>query len=47
VLTRDDMAKILVEKPSLGAKILIRLVTMLSQRLRQTSARLLQYMGSQ
>ena len=46
VLTRDDMVKIILEKPSLGAKILIKLVTMLSQRLRHTSATLLQYMGS-
>jgi len=44
VLTRDAMANIILEKPSLGAKILIKLVTMLSQRLRQTSARLMQYM---
>ncbi|MCC6534931.1 MAG: cyclic nucleotide-binding domain-containing protein [Burkholderiales bacterium] len=44
VLTRDGMANIILEKPSLGAKILIKLVTMLSQRLRHTSARLLQYM---
>ena len=44
VLTRDAMASIILEKPSLGAKILIKLVTMLSQRLRQTSARLLQSM---
>lgn len=41
VLTRDAMANIILENPSLGAKILIKLVTMLSQRLRQTSARLL------
>jgi len=47
VLTRDNMGKIILEKPSLGAKILIKLVTMLSQRLRQTSARLLQYMASE
>jgi hypothetical protein len=40
------MVKIILEKPSLGAKILIKLVTMLSQRLRHTSATLLQYMGS-
>ena len=45
VLTRDSMVKIILEKPSLGAKILIKLVTMLSQRLRQTSAKLLQFMG--
>lgn len=44
ILTRDNMVKIIVEKPSLGAKILIKLVTMLAQRLRQTSAKLLQYM---
>jgi len=44
VLTRDAMANIILEKPSLGAKILIKLVTLLSQRLRQTSARLLQFM---
>ncbi len=46
VLTREDMVKIILEKPSLGAKIMIKLVTMLSQRLRHTSATLLQYMGS-
>ena len=46
VVTRDSMVKIILEKPSLGAKILIKLVTMLSQRLRHTSATLLQYMGS-
>jgi len=44
VLTRDAMANIILENPSLGSKLLIKLVTMLSQRLRQTSARLLQYM---
>lgn len=44
VLTRDDMGRIIIENPSLGAKLLIKLVTMLSQRLRQTSAKLLQYM---
>jgi CRP/FNR family transcriptional regulator, cyclic AMP receptor protein len=43
VLSRDNMVRIVIEKPSLGAKILIKLVTMLSQRLRQTSAELLQY----
>jgi CRP/FNR family cyclic AMP-dependent transcriptional regulator len=46
VLTRDDMVKIILEKPSLGSKILIKLVTMLSQRLRHTSATLLQYMSN-
>ena len=43
VLSRDDMVRIVIDKPSLGAKILIKLVTMLSQRLRQTSAELLEY----
>ncbi len=43
VLSRGDMGKITLENPTLGAKILIRLVTMLSQRLRHTSAMLLQY----
>ena len=45
-LTRDNMVKIILDRPSLGAKILIKLVTMLSQRLRHTSAMLLQYMGN-
>jgi CRP/FNR family cyclic AMP-dependent transcriptional regulator len=44
VLQRDDMAKIILDHPSLGSKILVKLVSMLSARLRQTSARLLQYM---
>ena len=44
VLHRDDMAKIILDHPSLGSKILVKLVSLLSARLRQTSARLLQYM---
>ena len=44
VLTRDNTVKILLEQPKLGAKIMIKLVTMLSQRLRQTSQKLLDYM---
>jgi CRP-like cAMP-binding protein len=44
VLTRDNMVKIILENPSLGAKILIKLVSMLALRLRQTSTKLLQYM---
>jgi CRP/FNR family transcriptional regulator, cyclic AMP receptor protein len=44
VLSRDSMVKIIVEQPSLGAKILIKLVTLLSQRLRSTSSDLLHYM---
>ncbi|HYA21185.1 MAG TPA: cyclic nucleotide-binding domain-containing protein [Burkholderiales bacterium] len=44
VLTRDSMIKIILDQPKLGAKILIKLVTLLSQRLRQTSQKLLDYM---
>ena len=44
VLTRDNMGRIIHERPGLGAKILIKLVTLLSQRLRQTSAQLLQFL---
>jgi CRP-like cAMP-binding protein len=44
VLTRDNMAKIILEQPQLGSKILVKLVTMLSARLRQTSAKLMRYM---
>jgi CRP-like cAMP-binding protein len=44
VLHRDDMAKIILDHPALGAKVLVKLVSMLSARLRQTSVRLLQYM---
>ena len=44
VLTRDSMAKIILDYPGLGSKILIKMVTMLSLRLRQTSARLLRVM---
>jgi CRP-like cAMP-binding protein len=44
VLSREDMLRIVAEKPALGAKVLIKLVTMLSQRLRHTSAQLMQYL---
>ncbi len=44
VLTRDNMAKIILDHPGLGSKILVKMVTMLSMRLRQTSARLLRVM---
>ena len=44
VLTRDNMAKIILDHPELGSKILVKLVSMLSLRLRQTSAKLLKYM---
>ena len=41
VLHRESLARITVEQPLLGAKILMELVLMLSQRLRATSQRLL------
>jgi CRP-like cAMP-binding protein len=44
VLSRDSLARIILEQPTLGAKILMELVLMLSQRLRRTSNRLLEYM---
>jgi len=44
VLTRDSLARIILEQPTLGAKILMELVLMLSQRLRQTSSKLIDYM---
>jgi CRP/FNR family cyclic AMP-dependent transcriptional regulator len=44
VLSRDSMVQIILEEPGLGAKVLVKLVTLLSHRLRQTSANLLQYM---
>ena len=44
VVSRDSMVQIILEEPSLGAKILIKLVTLLSQRLRKTSSNLLHYM---
>ena len=44
VLTREALARIILEQPVLGAKILMELVMMLSQRLRQTSKKLVGYM---
>jgi len=41
VLDRENLARIIVEQPLLGAKVLMELVLMLSQRLRATSERLL------
>jgi CRP/FNR family transcriptional regulator, cyclic AMP receptor protein len=41
VLDREKLARIIVEEPMLGAKILMELVLMLSQRLRATSEKLL------
>src|ERR671935_895878 len=47
VLDRESLARIIVEQPLLGAKILMELVLMLSQRLRATSERLLGLLDEQ
>jgi len=47
VLDRESLARIIVEQPMLGAKILMELVLMLSQRLRATSERLLGMLDEQ
>ena len=47
VLDRENLARIIVEQPLLGAKILMELVLILSQRLRTTSERLLGLLDEQ
>jgi CRP/FNR family transcriptional regulator, cyclic AMP receptor protein len=47
VLSRESLARIILEHPILGAKILMELVLMLSQRLRHTSSRLVGYMDKE
>ena len=47
VLDRENLARIIVEQPMLGAKILMQMVLMLSQRLRSTSSQLLKMMDEQ
>jgi len=47
VLDRENLARIIVEQPLLGAKILMELVLMLSQRLRATTDRLLGLLNEQ
>jgi CRP/FNR family cyclic AMP-dependent transcriptional regulator len=47
VMHRESLARIIVEQPMLGAKILMELVLMLSQRLRATSARLVETLDAQ
>ncbi len=44
VLTRDAMMLVLSEEPKLGNKIMLKLVQLLSERLRQTSAKLVSYL---
>jgi CRP-like cAMP-binding protein len=46
-LHRESLARIIVEQPLLGAKILMEIVLMLSQRLRATSARLVNVLNEQ
>ena len=47
VLSRENLARIILEQPILGAKILMELVLMLSQRLRQTSLKLVALMDEE
>ena len=47
VLGRESLARIIVEQPLIGAKILMELVLMLSQRLRATSNRLMGLLDEQ
>ena len=47
MLDRESLARIIVEQPMLGAKVLMELVLMLSQRLRATSQRLLGLLDEQ
>jgi CRP/FNR family cyclic AMP-dependent transcriptional regulator len=47
VLDRENLARIIVEQPMLGAKILMELVLLLSQRLRSTSERLVGLLDGQ
>ena len=42
IVTREAMAKIMLDHPALGTKILVKLVTLMALRLRQTSMRLIQ-----
>jgi CRP-like cAMP-binding protein len=42
VLRRENLARVVVEQPLIGAKIMMELVLMLSQRLRVTSSRLVE-----
>lgn len=44
VLTRDALMLVLNDEPKLGNKILLKLVQLLSDRLRQTSAKLVSYL---
>jgi CRP/FNR family transcriptional regulator, cyclic AMP receptor protein len=45
VLTKQEFNKILDEKPRMGAKILQKIATVMSQRLRETTGVLADYLG--
>ncbi|HSJ79845.1 MAG TPA: cyclic nucleotide-binding domain-containing protein [Thiobacillus sp.] len=47
LIGRESLARVIVEQPMLGAKLLMELVLMLSQRLRSTSERLLSLLDEQ
>ena len=47
MLDRESLARIIIEQPMLGAKVLMELVLMLSQRLRATSQRLMGLLDEQ
>ncbi|MES2563812.1 MAG: cyclic nucleotide-binding domain-containing protein [Pseudomonadota bacterium] len=44
VLTRANMSTLMLERPQLGSKVLMQLISLLSARLRHTSAKLMRYM---
>jgi CRP-like cAMP-binding protein len=46
VLSRDALMMVLIDEPKLGNKILLKLVQLLSDRLRQTSAKLVTFLES-
>jgi len=46
VLTRDAVQRVLADDPVLGNKILLRTVQLLSERLRQTSAKLVTFLDA-
>lgn len=46
VLSRDTMMRVMDEEPRLGGRIMLRLVHLLSERLRRTSARLVTEAGA-
>jgi CRP-like cAMP-binding protein len=47
VLTRENLARVVLEEPLLGAKVLMELIVLMSNRLRTTSARLVQSLEQQ